>query len=152
MSTFYRNTINNRYILLIMTETEIKNLLFKECKLNKKDDLFTQKLKNGENFTIIKKSGIEKIIAHLNIDVVIESHSSTKDHAEVKVMAMYKDYTVQSLGSANSYNCLNKYYLEMAEKRAKSRAVLSVTKLSLFGFGNEEDIILPQKIKSKKRC
>ena len=133
-----------------MTEIEIKNLLFKECKLNKKDDLFTQKLKNGQNFTIIKKSGIEKIISHLGIDVVIESHTSTKDHADVKVMAMYKEFTVQSLGSANSLNCLNKYYLEMAEKRAKSRAVLLVTQLSLYGFGNEEDIVLPQKIKSKK--
>ena len=38
----------------------------------------------------------------------------------------------------------------MAEKRAKSRAVLLVTQLSLYGFGNEEDIVLPQKIKSKK--
>ena len=133
-----------------MNENEIKNLLFKECNLSKTDDLFTQKLKSGNNFTIIKKSGIEKIIAHLNIDVVIESHSSNKDHAEVKVIAMYKDYTVQSLGSANALNCLNKYYLEMAEKRAKSRAVLGVTKLGLCGFGNEEDIILPNKISSKK--
>tara|TARA_R100000908_G_scaffold64192_2_gene47237 strand:+ start:6380 stop:6814 length:435 start_codon:yes stop_codon:yes gene_type:complete len=133
-----------------MEEKEIKNLLFKECNLNKQEDLFTQKLKSGNNFTIIKKSGIEKIIAHLKIDVVIESHTTTKDHAAVKVIAMYNDYTVQSLGSANALNCLNKYYLEMAEKRAKSRAVLGVTKLGLFGFGNEEDIILPNKISSKK--
>ena len=37
-----------------MEENEIKNLLFKECNLNKKEDLFTQKLKSGNNFTIIK--------------------------------------------------------------------------------------------------
>ena len=133
-----------------MEENEIKNLLFKECNLNKKEDLFTQKLKSGNNFTIIKKSGIEKIIAHLKVDVVIESHTTTKDHAAVKVIAMYNENTVQSLGSANALNCQNKYYLEMAEKRAKSRAVLGVTKLGLFGFGNEEDIILPNKISSKK--
>ena len=133
-----------------METNEINNLLFKKCNLNKKEDLFTQKFKT-DSFTFIKKSGIEKIISFLEIQVNIESFNSIKDHASVLVKAEYDGIIVQDLGSANSLNSPNnKYYAEMALKRAISRAVLKVTKLSMYGFKGEEDFVLPNKLSSEE--
>lgn len=65
-----------------METNEINNLLFKECNLNKNEDIFTQKLRNG-SFTIIKKSGIEKIISHLKIDLKFKVITSESQFASV---------------------------------------------------------------------
>ena len=127
-----------------MNDKEHKNLLFEKCGLIKSEDIFKSTNKKAP-FTIIKKSGIEKIISHLNIEVTIDEYSSYKDHASVKVTAKMDNEVVEELGSANHLNCpVNKYYLEMALKRATSRVVLKITKLSLYGFVGEESANIVQ--------
>ncbi len=132
-----------------METNEINNLLFKECNLNKNEDIFTQKLRNG-SFTIIKKSGIEKIISHLKIDLKFKVITSESQFASVLAIAKYNDIKCESFGSAFPKNCTNNYYLEMAEKRSMSRVVLRITKLSMYGFMGEDEVNLGGKINSKE--
>jgi TPR repeat protein len=48
---------------------------------------------------------------------------------------------VETFGSATSDNCMSKHLVEMAEKRALSRAVLKLTNLYEHGvFGEDEDV------------
>ena len=48
---------------------------------------------------------------------------------------------VETFGSATASNCTSKHLVEMAEKRALSRAVLKLTNLYEHGvFGEDEDV------------
>lgn len=48
---------------------------------------------------------------------------------------------VETFGSATKDNCISKHLVEMAEKRALSRAVLKLTNLYEHGvFGEDEDV------------
>lgn len=132
-----------------METNDIQNFLFKECNLNKKEDIFNYSYKS-KNFTIIKKSGIEKIISHLKIDLRFEIVTSQAEFASVKAIAEYDGLISESYGSAFAKNCTNNYYLEMAEKRAMSRVILRVTKLSLYGFKGEDEIVVNQKLNSNE--
>ena len=49
--------------------------------------------------------------------------------------------TVETFGSASHDNCMSKHLVEMAEKRALSRAVLKLTNMYEHGvFGEDEDV------------
>ena len=51
------------------------------------------------------------------------------------------DARIETFGSATSHNCMSKHLVEMAEKRALSRAVLKLTNLYEHGvFGEDEDV------------
>jgi len=87
------------------------------------------KLTHGNKVTpIVTKTGIQKIASQegfkYSFDVVIVS----TDYCAVKCAVFSKDGEELScsFGSAEKSNVRNaaKYYLEMAEKRAKARAVL----------------------------
>jgi hypothetical protein len=108
-----------------------------------KDDVFKH-----QHYIIITRSGIEKIQAleniHINYDVV----KCESNFASVKATAIKDTNTIQTFGSAlkgNSFkdgNTNTWYVLEMAEKRAMSRAVLKLTgfyELGVFGEDEAED-------------
>ena len=108
-----------------------------------KDDVFKH-----QHYIIITRSGIEKIQAleniHINYDVV----KSEPNFASVKATAIKEQNTVQTFGSALKGNTFKDgntntwYVLEMAEKRALSRAVLKLTgfyELGVFGEDEAED-------------
>ena len=119
-----------------------------------KDDVFKH-----QHYIIITRRGIEKIQAIEDIDIdyeVIkcESHfasvkaTATKFKNEILGGAEVKEVQVQTFGSAlkgNSFkdgNTNSWYVLEMAEKRAMSRAVLKLTgfyELGVFGEDEAED-------------
>jgi hypothetical protein len=98
---------------------------------------------------IIGRAGIEKIQGLNNIQLTIELAAAGVDFAVVKATATRsikgegktaaKKLSVQSLGSANAKNSQVSYYAEMAEKRAKSRAILLLMGFYELGVYGEEE-------------
>lgn len=119
-----------------MTEDQREQMkaLAQECGLTK-EDFFKH-----QHYTIITRQGIEKIAAKKGIQLNYTCIAASETYAAVKCNAHTEDLTgVETFGSASKLNSHNNYYLEMAEKRAKSRAVLQLTNLYSYGvFGEDE--------------
>jgi hypothetical protein len=105
-----------------------------------KDDVFKH-----QHYIIITRSGIEKIQALESIKIWYEVVNSEPNFAGVKATATKDDLTIETFGSAlkgETYkdgNTNSWYVLEMAEKRALSRAVLKLTGFYELGvFGEDE--------------
>ena len=116
--------------------------LYKKYGLSK-DDVFKH-----QHYIIITRSGIDKIQAlekiHINYDVI----ECQKDFCVVKASAEVSGNKIQTFGSAlkgtthRDGNTNTWYVMEMAEKRAMSRAVLKLTgfyELGVFGEDESED-------------
>jgi hypothetical protein len=108
-----------------------------------KDDVFKH-----QHYIIITRSGIEKIQAIENITIYFEVVKSEPNFAGVKAIATKDGHTIETFGSALKGNTFKDgntntwYVLEMAEKRALSRAVLKMTgfyELGVFGEDEAED-------------
>tara|TARA_R100001594_G_scaffold44966_1_gene77495 strand:+ start:1426 stop:1809 length:384 start_codon:yes stop_codon:yes gene_type:complete len=108
-----------------------------------KEDIFKH-----QHYLIITRSGIEKIQAKENIHINYEVVKAEPNFAAVKATAIKESNTIQTFGSAlkgSSFkdgNTNSYYVLEMAEKRALSRAVLKLTgfyELGVFGEDESED-------------
>ena len=98
-----------------------------------------------QHYIIITRSGIEKIQALENIHINYEVIRSEPNFASVKATAIKDSNTIQTFGSALKGNTFKDgntntwYVLEMAEKRALSRAVLKLTGMYELGvFGEDE--------------
>ena len=109
-----------------------------------KDDVFKHQ---GGHYIIITRSGIEKIQAIEKITIYFEVVKSEPNFAGVKATATKEGCTIETFGSAlkgdfKNGNCNTWYVLEMAEKRAVSRAVLKLTgfyELGVFAEDEAED-------------
>ena len=109
-----------------------------------KDDVFKHQ---GGHYIIITRSGIDKIQAIENITIDYEVINCEKDFCVVKATALKDETYIQTFGSAlkggfKDGNCNTWYVMEMAEKRAMSRAVLKLTgfyELGVFGEDESED-------------
>jgi len=107
-----------------------------------KDDVFKH-----QHYIIITRSGIEKIMALENILINYEVIKCEKDFCVVKAEAYKGEAIIQTFGSAlkgdfKSGTTNSWYVMEMAEKRAMSRAVLKLTgfyELGVFGEDEAED-------------
>ena len=116
-----------------------------------KDDVFKH-----QHYIILTRSGIDKIQALEKIEIDYEVIKCEKDFCVVKAHAKkdksdtvnYKmEVSIQTFGSAlkggfKDGNCNSWYVMEMAEKRAMSRAVLKLTgfyELGVFGEDEAED-------------
>jgi len=108
-----------------------------------KDDVFKH-----QHYIIITRSGIEKIQGIENITIYYDIIKSEPNFASVKTIASKDGKMVETFGSAlkgNSFkdgNTNTWYVLEMAEKRALSRAVLKMTgfyELGVFGEDESEE-------------
>ena len=105
-----------------------------------KDDVFKH-----QHFLIITRSGIDKIQALEGIHIDYEVIRCEKDFCVVKANARKEGAFIQTFGSAlkgagfKDGNCNTWYVMEMAEKRAMSRAVLKLTGFYELGvFGEDE--------------
>ena len=105
-----------------------------------KDDIFKH-----QHFLIITRSGIDKIQALEGITIDYDVINCEKDFCVVKANAAKGDAIIQTFGSAlkgagfKDGNCNTFYVMEMAEKRAMSRAVLKLTGFYELGvFGEDE--------------
>lgn len=108
-----------------------------------KDDGFKH-----QHYTIITRSGIDKIQAIEKIFIDYDVVNCEKDFCVVKANAEKEGVKIQTFGSAlkgsdyKSGNTNSWYVMEMAEKRAMSRAVLKLTgfyELGVFGEDESED-------------
>lgn len=123
-----------------MTKQETLNRVFKENGLTS-DDLFKH-----QHYTIITRSGIDKIQANLNIYISYEVIRCEPHFAVVKASAnLHEESAIETFGSAlkaanyKDGNTNSWYVMEMAEKRAMSRAVLKLAGLYALGvFGEDE--------------
>ena len=120
--------------------------LYKYYELTK-DDVYKH-----QHFVIITRQGIEKIQAKENMAVNFEVIKCETNFAVVKAYAkiQFKEdaQTIETFGSAlkglsfKDGNCNSWYVMEMAEKRALSRAVLKLAgfyELGVFGEDESDD-------------
>ena len=107
-----------------------------------KYDLTPQDVFKHQHYLIITRSGIEKIQALEQIKIRYEVVVCSPEYCCIK--ALVDKEGVETFGSAKygdfkNGNTQSHYVMEMAEKRAMSRAVLKVTGLYKLGiFGDEE--------------
>ena len=123
-----------------MKDKDILNRLFVENNLTN-EDVFKH-----QHYTIITRSGIEKIQANLEIYCAYEVIKCEPNFAVVKAKGEITDEKfIQTFGSAlkgKSYtdgNTNSWYVIEMAEKRAMSRAVLKLAGFYELGVFSEDE-------------
>ena len=122
-----------------MNKRDILNKLFVENNLTE-EDVFKH-----QHYTIITRAGIDKIQANIDISIDYEVIKCDTHFAVVKANANVGEKKIQTFGSAlkgNTFkdgNTNSWYVMEMAEKRAMSRAVLKVAGFYELGvFGEDE--------------
>jgi len=115
-----------------------------------KDTDFWQKTLGSKTFTIVTRTGIEKIQNQEQINVTYEAVVIQKDFAVVKATASKDNKRIETYSSAlkgTGGNCFTSYVVEMAEKRAFARAVLKLTDFYQENvFGEDESADFKQKI------
>ena len=118
------------------TNKQKLNRLYAEYNLSQ-DDVFKHKL----GFSIITRTGIEKIQAGIGLNVSYEMVSMSDDHKFVVIKAVGKmDGTlVESYGEATPENNRMSYPVAMAEKRALSRVVLKAAGFYALGVYGEDE-------------
>jgi len=129
--------------------------------LYKKYELTEQDVFKHKHYLIITRQGIDKIQAKEKIFIDYEAVTSEPEFCVVKSKAQKDNAKIQTFGSAKygakTWNDEKKkwdefgntttwYVMEMAEKRAMSRAVLKLTgfyELGVFGEDESEDFKKP---------
>jgi len=120
----------------------------KLTELYKKYNLTSDDVYKHQHYIIITRSGIDKIQGLEGIEINYHLEKAEKDFAVVKATAEKDGNFIQTFGSATKGatfkdgNTQTWYVVEMAEKRAMSRAVLKMTgfyELGVFGEDESED-------------
>ena len=110
--------------------------------------LETEDIFKHQHYLIITRSGIDKIQAIENIVINYDVINCEVNFCVVKATANKGEASIQTFGSAlkgesfKDGNTNTWYVMEMAEKRAMSRAVLKLTgfyELGVFGEDESED-------------
>lgn len=118
------------------TNKQKLNRLYQEYNLSS-DDVFKHKL----GFSIITRTGIEKIQAGIGLKVSYELERMSDDHkfVVIKATGVFNDTFVQSYGEATPENNRMSYPVAMAEKRALSRVVLKAAGFYALGVYGEDE-------------
>ena len=121
-----------------MTQKQLQNKLYKEYNLVS-EDFFKH-----QHYTILTRSGIEKIQAGSNIDVKFEGQHYEKDFVVIKAIATKGDKSIETFGSCthgrgSAGNTISWYVSEIAEKRALARAILKIEGLYEHGAKSEDE-------------
>jgi hypothetical protein len=117
------------------TKAEMLNTLYQKYGLTK-EDVF----RSPQGWTIITRSGIDKIQAGAKIQINYEPVIVEREFIVLKAIGKMGDEIIQSFGEADrKTNCRQTYPVAMAEKRAMSRIVLKLTGFYALGvFGEDE--------------
>ena len=123
--------------------------------LYKKYDLTKDDVYKHKHYIIITRQGIDKIQAREKINIHYDVVKCEKDFCVVKACASVGEYKIETFGSAlfgakvkvdnkwkDTGTTQSWYVMEIAEKRAMSRAVLKLTgfyELGVFGEDESED-------------
>jgi hypothetical protein len=127
-----------------MTKSEILNELFKKYELiydpsnpdSKENDVYAHK-----HYKIITRSGIQKIERKAGIKCLFRPVYSAcgKDYFTLHGHGTLGEAKYETFASASELTSQNKYFPEMAEKRCRSRIVLTLAGLYELGvFGEDE--------------
>jgi hypothetical protein len=113
-------------------------VLYKKYQLEP-EDVFKHK-----HYLIISRTGIDKIQAIEQISLTYEVVNVEPEFCVVKAIALKGDVKIETFGSAkygkaDSGNTTTWYVMEMAEKRAMSRAVLKITGFYELGVYGEDE-------------
>jgi len=122
----------------------------KLTELYKKYDLTKDDVFKHQHYLIITRSGIDKIQAESGIEISYEVIKCERDFCVVKSNAILEigngqQLNIETFGSAlkgadfKSGNTNSWYVMEMAEKRAMSRAVLKLTGFYQLGVYSEHE-------------
>jgi hypothetical protein len=120
------------------TNRERLNTLYKKFGLEKEDTF------KHQHYTILTRSGIEKVQRGANIKVHYEVIKCEPEFSCVKAFATMKDSEIETFGSCKrgkggDGNTISWYVMEIAEKRAMSRAVLKLAGLYELGHMGEDE-------------
>jgi len=105
-----------------MNKKEFLRGIFEKYNLSKDEDIFAL-----HGTAIITKTGIQKIASKEKLNYSFDVIKVESEYCAVKCTVSSDNKVLAvSFGSAEKANVKNaqKYYLEMAEKRAKARAIL----------------------------
>ena len=129
----------------------------KVAELYKKYELTEEDVFKHKHYLIITRTGIDKVQALEKINIEYYAVKVEPEFCVVKAMAQKGDAKIETFGSAKyggktwdvdkktwdeKGNTTTWYVMEMAEKRAMSRAVLKLTgfyELGVFGEDESED-------------
>jgi hypothetical protein len=120
----------------------------KLAKLYKKYELSSDDVFKHKHYMIITRAGIDKIQAMEKIQIEYKPVIAQTNFSVVHAFAYKGEARIETFGSAlkgetsRDGNCNTWYVMEMAEKRAMSRAVLKLTgfyELGVFGEDESED-------------
>ena len=111
-----------------------------------KDDVY----KDKRGFVIITRTGIDKIVSSMNIQVAYEPVTMTKEWVVLRATASMRTgagehdvRNIMTLGEASDDNLVGggkKFPVAMAEKRGMSRAVLKICGLYAEGIKGEDEM------------
>ena len=130
------------------TRSEFLRKLYLACGLIP-EDTYQMKFGGGPGQTIITRSGVEKIQHHFGMSCVFQLERLDPHFAAVKCTVSWQmdgaTKQLETFGSAlyspdrKAGTSISLYVLELAEKRAKSRAVLQASGAYMNGaFGEDE--------------
>lgn len=83
--------------------------------------------KDSRGFITITRTGIDKIQTKDNINVTYITEKLELDFVVIKAIASSEHGRVESYGEASRKNCKNNFFVAMAQKRSKARAILELT-------------------------
>ena len=120
------------------TNRQRLNTLYKKFGLEKEDTF------KHAHYTILTRSGIEKVQRGANISVEYEVIKCEPDFSCVKAYGTMGDAKIETFGSAKrgkggDGNTISWYVMEICEKRAMSRAVLKLAGLYELGHMGEDE-------------
>ena len=130
------------------TKSQVLNDLFKKCNLTSED------VHKHKFYTIITRTGIEKVQAAYGINVTFDIVNLSDDHKHclIKAVGTMGESRTETYGECAPGNNNNAYPVAMAEKRALSRIVLKLAGLYSEGvFGEDESEDFKSKPKSDKK-
>ena len=125
-----------------MTRVDKLRALYHDFNLVKEDHF------QSSHMIILTRTGVEKVQAGMGIEVSFEVIKCEPDYCCVKAIATKGDKRIESFGSAKYGKTAGMkgdgtvamwYVMEMAEKRALARAVLTIADLYSHGFLSEDE-------------
>jgi hypothetical protein len=117
----------------------------KLAEMYKKYQLSENDIFKHQHYIIITRTGIDKIQATEGIKIKYDVINCQPNYCVVKAMADASGTEIETFGSAlrgtthKDGNCNTWYVMEMAEKRAMSRAVLKLTGFYELGVYAEDE-------------
>ena len=109
-----------------MTKQEFLKTIYEKYNFTKDEDIFVLEM-GRRKIPIVTKTGMQKIVTQEGFKYFFDVIKCEPDYCAVKCTVSNGDQILaSSFGSAEGPNVKSsaKYFLEMAEKRAKVRAVL----------------------------